>query len=73
MFIIFTVLWAIEYAAQTIYSYEGQIIADLIKIISAAFIAKSLLVNPKVRALCVEKYTVFKNDYEGGSIVALVH
>lgn len=73
MFAIFATLWAVEYSAQTIYSYESQIIADLIKIISAALIAKSLLVNPKVRALCVEKYTIFKNDYDGGSITALVH
>jgi hypothetical protein len=66
MFLIFSTLWGVEYSAQTIYSYEGQIIANLIKIISAALIANSLLINPKVRALCAEKYTVFKNDNDGG-------
>lgn len=73
MFAIFAILWAIEYSSENVYSYEGQIIANLIKVISSALIAKTLLIDPKVRALCVEKYSVFKNDLEGGSITALVH
>lgn len=45
-----------------VFSYESEIVGDIIKIFSAAVIAQDLLIKPKVRSLLFEKYSSFKTN-----------
>lgn len=61
-------MWAVEILAQMNppwdVTYDEKIVADVIKILSAAIIAQSLLINPKVKALLFEKYISLKDHFE---------
>ena len=52
-----------------VFSYESEIVSDLIKILSAAVIAQDLLIQPKVKSLLFEKYSTFKSDDEEYSVL----
>lgn len=63
-------MWGVEFTADSTISYGG-IIANVIKVLSAALIAQSLLMNSKVRALFVEKYISLNNNYEDADSVLI--
>lgn len=64
MFVILSVMWAIEFATNKNFSNEADIVADLIKIISAAIIAHSLLAIPIVKSYFFEKYILMRTNSE---------
>lgn len=69
MFVVLSLMWIIEFMTEVFFSYPVEIIADVIKVISAAIIAQSLLANPKVRAFGVAKYISLKNNFEDANTV----
>lgn len=68
MFSVLMIMWAIELITELLSiledNYTGKVLADAIKIISAAIIAQCLLVNPKVREYIIGKYISLKNHFE---------
>lgn len=64
-------MWAIEYIDEMMFSYTAGLISNLIKVMSAAIIALSLLMNSKVLTLFVEKYNSVNNNFEDADTVLI--